>query len=323
MSATESVPATQDAPLRDPYGPYRKLLSKEELKGFSQLRPARALRDITFLWLQIAAAWTAVALWTEWWVVALAIPVIGTRVYALHVIGHDGIHRRIHPNPATNDLLNDLLIFGPEGAVTHLNGQNHMLHHRLLANDSDPDRHKYTSRDKRTAGQLWLYLTGLRSLGPLWRNVFLREQVKHKREGSYTFRDVVILVGWQAALILGLSFGIGWWAYPVLWLVPVYVFTYCGDQIRFFCEHAHPEPDETADERRLITYLPNWLEATLFAPMNMNYHAAHHLWTAIPYYNLPAADRLVRERSGTEGMLWRRSYIGALRSYFRALPLKA
>ena len=308
--------------LNDPYGAFRRsLLSSEELRVLSQLEPARVIRDIALLWAQIVAAWVAVAMWPHWWVVVLAVVVIGTRNYALHVIGHDGIHRRLHPDPKTNDLLNDLLVFGPECAITHLNGQNHMLHHRLLANDVDPDRHKYTSSDKTTWWQMFLYLTGLRGLGPLWRNVFLRERVKAKREGSYSLRDLLILLGWQSALIVGLTLGIGWWAYPVLWMLPVYVFTYCGDQIRFFLEHAHPEPDETADQKRLITYTSNPLERALFAPMNMNYHAVHHLWTSIPYYNLRIADEMVRQRPEAAGMIWRKSYVAALGAYLRALPL--
>ena len=310
--------------LKDPYTRYRRtLLSNEEVREYSQLRPGIAVRDVLLLWVQIFAAWTACAIWTEWWVVLLAVPVIGTRVYALHVIAHDGLHRRLFDSQQKNDLFCDLFILGAEGAVTHLNNQNHNLHHRMLANDSDPDRHKYTSSNKTTRLQLLLCLTGLSGLVPLWRNVFKREKVKAPslKKQTYTTRDVAILVGWQVALIGGLSLAIGWWAYPVLWMVPVYVFAYCGDQIRFFLEHAHPEHDDTADEKRLITYTGNWLERTLFAPMNMNFHAVHHLWPSIPYYNLKKVDLLIRDRDGTDGMLWRKSYFGMLFTYYKALPL--
>jgi fatty acid desaturase len=278
--------------LRDPYTRYRRaLLTPDEVRELSRLKPGRVALDVAFLWLQILLVWAAVAAWTEWWVVLLAIPLVGTRNYALHVIGHDGIHRRLFVDPRRNDLFNDLLILGPEGAITRLNGQNHLLHHRLLANDADPDRHKYTSSNKTTTLELVGYLTGLAGLVPLWRNVFRREAVRAvnpketeglRRGGSYKARDLAILAGWQVLLIGGLTWAIGWWAYPLLWLLPVYVFTYCGDQIRFFLEHAHPEPDESADAKRLITYTSNPLERAFFAPMAMNYHATHHLWPSIP-----------------------------------------
>lgn len=321
------------APRHDPYTRFRRvLLSPDEVRELSRLTPGRPVRDALLLWLQILAAWIVVATWTEWWIVLLAIPLIGTRHYALHVIGHDGVHRRLLADGRANDLLNDLLIYGPEGAITRLNGQNHLLHHQLLASDADPDRHKYSSANKTNVGELLAYLIGLEGLGPLWRNVFQGgSSPRAHRDGSerpdgrgprrYTARDAAILIGWQIVIFSGLTWGIGWWAYPLLWLLPVYVFTYCGDLIRFFLEHAHPVPDSEADDRRLISYSSNWLERAFFSPMNINLHAAHHLWPSIPYYNLPRADALIRSRPGAEGLIWRTSYLRALLAYFRALPL--
>lgn len=34
-------------------------------------------------------------------------------------------------------------------------------------------------------------------------------------------RDIAILAVWQTALIGCLTFFIGWWAYSVLWMLPV------------------------------------------------------------------------------------------------------
>jgi fatty acid desaturase len=59
-----------------------------------------------------------------------------------------------------------------------------------------------------------------------------------------------------------------------------------------------------------------------FAPMNMNFHAAHHLWVSIPYYNLPKADALMRAHPLATSLEWRRSYVGYLIRYALALPLE-
>src|SRR4051812_48534007 len=105
-----------------PYTPYRRtLLRPDEVRALSQLRPARALAAIAVLWLQIVVAWAAVAIWPRWWVVLLAFVVIGTRYYALFVIGHDGMHRRIHPHWRVNDLIADVAVFAPIGAITRIN----------------------------------------------------------------------------------------------------------------------------------------------------------------------------------------------------------
>jgi fatty acid desaturase len=311
------------------YSRYRgELLTNQRVREFSQLRPTRAIRDIALCWAQILAAWVIVALYPQWWVVALAIVVVGTRFYGLFLIGHDGLHRRLMNDIGSNDLLNDTLIMAPIGAITRINNINHLRHHLHLATDEDPDRHKHGCFNKSEVSELLGYLTGVTSFANAFINVFLRRKntlpnaSPAKSKSSYTPRDFALLIGWQVLLIGGLSLAIGWWAYPVLWLMPVYMFTYLGDNFRSFAEHSHPESDEKADEHRLITYLSNPIERLFFAPMNMNYHAVHHLWPSIPYYNLPAADKEIRVQPLARELEWRYSYLGYLWRYYRSLPLE-
>ncbi len=310
----------------DPYREFReRLLDPERVRHYSRLRPSRVVFDTLRCWASILAAWTAVAIWTEWWVVLISIPTIGTQFYALFVIGHDGMHRRLLPSVRSNDLFNDLFALGPIGAITRINNRNHLAHHRHLSTELDPDRHKHCSYNKRTRLRFVTFLTGLANVYPVIRNVFLRQHFEpanpREMRPRYSIRDIAIIMGWQAALIGGLTLAIGWWAFPVLWLMPCYLFMYLTDLSRSFMEHSHPEPDEEADDHRLITYRSNFFERLLFAPMNMNYHTVHHLWPSIPYYNLPAADREIRKTGDTVGMTWRRSYFAYLWTYFRALPI--
>jgi fatty acid desaturase/putative flippase GtrA len=311
------------------YAPYRSvLLAPEQLRDLNRLASGRVVRDTLLLWLQIVAAWAAVALWPSWWMVLLAIPVIGTRYYGLYIIGHDGLHRRLFGRVSVNDLWNDALIIGAIGAITRINRSNHMRHHAALALPHDPDRYKYVAANKPTRISYGLALTGLPYLLRAVGNVLAPNRPAGelaKPQGprlSYTPRDLAILAGWQAALLGGLSWVIGWWAYPVLWLLPVYVFTYSADIVRVFLEHSVPGSDAEADAGlRLVTYRSNPVERRFFAPMNMNFHTAHHLWPSIPYYNLPEADRLIRQSPGRDdGLVWRDSYLVYLLDYGCRLP---
>jgi fatty acid desaturase len=310
-----------------PYQRYRKeLLSKERVRELSTLRPWVAVRDAAGCWLGIFAAWALIAWYPAWWTVLIALPVIGTRFYGLFIIGHDGLHRRLFEHTGRNDWFNDLVVLGPIGAITRINNRNHLAHHRHLTSELDPDRHKHGCFNKTTRVEVAGFLTGLSSVGRSVANVFLRRGGGGGgRPGAapagYTARDLVILAGWQAALFGGLTWAIGWWAYPVLWWLPVYVFAFLGDNFRSFAEHSQPEPDADADRHRLITFESQPLERLFVAPMNMNYHAAHHLWPSIPYYNLPAADRETRDRPAAAGLERRGLYAAYLGRYLAALPL--
>ncbi|HVK19327.1 MAG TPA: fatty acid desaturase [Fimbriiglobus sp.] len=284
-----------------PYRSYRKdLLAKDQVRAFSTLRPAVAVRDAAWCWAGIVAAWTLVAYCPTWWAVLIALPVIGTRYHGLYIIGHDGLHRRVFESERWNDWFTDLFVLGPIGAITRINNRNHLTHHRHLCTPADPDRHKHGTAGKTTRSAVLGYLTGLTSAVRSAANVFLRRgaapvSAQPTRPAGYTVRDLAIVLGWQAALFGGLTWAIGWWAYPVLWWLPVYTFTFLGDNFRTFCEHSQPEPDDLADRHRLITFDSHPLERLFVAPMNMNYHAVHHLWPSVPYYNLPAADRATRD----------------------------
>lgn len=314
------------APDPDPYEPYRSsLLTPARVRELSRLRPGRAVRDIALAWLAILAAWTVAAVHTTAWTVALAAVVVGTRYYALFIIGHDGLHRRLFAERRTNDLVCDLFILAPLGAITRLNNRNHLAHHRHLATERDPDRHRHACFNKTDLTELLGYASGLTSIVRSARNVFRGSRADAGPAGGgegYTARDLAILAGVQAALIGGLSWAFGWWGWPALWLAPVYVFTYLGDSLRSFAEHSHPQADALADEHRLITYVSSPIERLFFAPMNMNFHAAHHLWVSIPYYNLPAADAEMSAHPLAAGIERRGSYAGYLARYALALPLE-
>jgi fatty acid desaturase len=324
---SETVQLVQDA--ASPYLPYRRaLLSSDQIRALSTLKPRRAVVDAAICWVWIVAAMVLVAYRTSFWTVLIAIPVIGNRYYALFIIGHDGMHRRLFPTIKRNDFWTDVLVFGAIGAITRINNRNHLMHHRHLATPEDPDRHKHACFNKADRLELTEFLSGFSSVWGSAKAVFLTRGRRNLQrapvssaDNTYTRRDFVILASWFALLAGGLTWLIGWWAYPVLWLLPVYAFMFLGDNFRSFAEHSHPESDRAADRHRLITYTSNPLERMLVAPMNMNYHVAHHLWPSIPYYNLPTADRLMRQHPDAAGLEWRGSYFAYLLTYWSALPI--
>lgn len=339
---------------RNPYIAYRKLLSTQRVRELSALRPWIPVRDTLWCWAWIVAAWGLVFMYPTWWGVLLAIPVIGTRYYGLFIIGHDGMHRRIFNSAKASDWFTDLLLIGPIGMVNRVNSRNHLEHHQNLANDDDPDLHKHACFNKANKWEYLLFLTGLSALVNVFQNLFVHvgevdaagaqaaaqtDAAASSTNRKHSLRDIAIILGWQGLLLCGLTAAIGYalggrtaldiairgcWAYPVLWLMPVYLFTYLPNLVRSFVEHSHPEDDDKADEHRLCTFLSNPVERLIMSPMNMNYHIGHHLWPSIPYYNLPRTDAELRAtpEAAREGLNWRGTYAGYLWRYYVALPLE-
>jgi fatty acid desaturase len=310
------------------YRKYRRaLLAPKRVQELSRLRPAVVVRDTMLCWAVILACWAGVATHPAWWTILPAIVLIGTRSYALFIIAHDGLHRRLFNGVRANDLFNDLCIVGSFGAITRINNRNHLSHHLHLGTEDDPDRYKYSCLNKATGLALLGYLIGAQVFVSIYNVLFRRGarggegEVKTQKPG-YVARDLAILVGWQAALWTLGCFFVGWWAVPLLWYLPFFAFALLGDNFRTFAEHTVIGADREVDEHRLVTYISNPIERIFFSPMNMNFHTVHHLWTSIPYYNLPKADAEIRAMPASADLEWRKSYIGFVIRYWLAMPIE-
>jgi fatty acid desaturase len=306
------------------YEPYRSsLLSKTELLKFSMLQPVTAVKRTLFSWAIIIIAFVVVKAHTNWLIIFLAVLIIGTQVYSLLIIAHDGLHRRLFNTLNANDFWNDFFILGSVAAITRLNRLNHIQHHNQLGLMTDPDLFKYSERNRNTRLQFLLSIICFPLLISTFKNIFLkklqpRSQNRINTSSNYRLRDIFIILGWQIILIGGLTWGIGFWAYPVLWALPV-LFAVCCDLLRVFCEHSQLDPNHNViDSLSLTSYDSNRLELIFFAPNNMNHHIAHHLYPSIPFYNLPIAEALIRQRLGdNQHISWRKTYLGHIFLYWK------
>ncbi len=77
-----------------------------------------------------------------------------------------------------------------------------------------------------------------------------------------------------------------WWAYPLLWVVPLLTWQMVITRIRNIAEHA-VIPDGDDPLRNTRTTKANVIERALIAPYFVNYHLEHHLLFYVPCYNLP------------------------------------
>jgi fatty acid desaturase len=246
----------------------------------------------------------------SWAVAVPAFVLIGTQQYALTILAHDAKHGNLLPSRRLNDLFAVVVLTAPFGADFPSEKARHLDHHQKLGTEDDPDRCLYAASDKATWGSLALFLTGLTTLP-------IAAERRRSAPGSLLKTRWPVI---PAQLLIAAAIVTRWWYYPVFWLAPLYVLMLMTHRMRQFCEHGQAAvPDTLGDGQRLVTFRPGLLERFFLAPFHMSFHAEHHLWPSVPYFNLPRLGKLVEGRGDIE---IRRSYCGFVRAYSKRLPLE-
>jgi fatty acid desaturase len=113
-------------------------------------------------------------------------------------------------------------------------------------------------------------------------------------------------------MFAGLAAAGVWWAYPLLWLLPLLTWQMVITRIRNIAEHA-VVPDSNDPLRNTRTTRANFLERLFIAPYYVNYHLEHHLLFYVPCYNLPRVHRILSESRYADRMEVQPNYAAVLR----------
>jgi fatty acid desaturase len=119
-------------------------------------------------------------------------------------------------------------------------------------------------------------------------------------------------VALNALLWVGLTLAGAWWAYPLLWLVPLLTWFMVITRIRNIAEHA-VVPDSDDPLRNTRTTTVSLLERVFIAPYFVNYHLEHHLLFYVPCYNLPKLHAILMRGPHAARMEVQRGYLSVLR----------
>ena len=265
------------------------------------------------------------------WVIVPAIFIIATQQHALFVLAHEAAHYRLFPNRRVNDLVGRLLA-AAVGLSMCAYRVVHRLHHNHLYGDQDPDiaLHGGYPRGKAyLVRKLAADVFGLTA----WKTYryFLGSPAANANTGvAQRPLDDTLPALRQAArndrwLVAGVQFGLpvgivmlfgreGLAMYVLLWIVPALTALQAILRVRAICEHGAPSGYESALEAARTTIAGPVLRFVLF-PHHVNYHIEHHLYPAVPQYNLARLHAELTRRgilNGAEvrsfGATWRRVY---------------
>lgn len=252
-------------------------------------------------------------------VFALSFFVIASKQHAFLIVMHDACHVRLLRNRRLNDLVANLFCAFPVGMITSSYRLGHLPHHSATNTPYDPywvhlsQSGEYTFPKPRRA--FWKMLckdaSGL-NLRTWWPGLRLLTG------WAYIFRDkqkflepserAQFTIFWATVLVVTAVSGT--WLYLIfLWLLPMFTLLLAFSRLRNIAEH---DLSKRGNERGHTRHVDgNWLERFSLAPLNANFHIAHHLFPSVPLYNLPRLHAALMKDPAfrEEGEFWQR-YLG-------------
>lgn len=273
----------------------KSYFSPEEWAELSRASRWKGAALVAHGWAVILAAGAAALAWP--WLIPLAVMVIGGRQLGLAILMHDAAHGALHPNLRVNDFLGDKLT--PGGLLPYR--RYHMAHHKFAQQAEDPDLV--------LSAPFPVTRTSLRRkiVRDLTGQTFFRQRVLFAVRSFRSARDADLAEGavvtgrsvapfllFNLGLLLLMTLAGAWWAFFVLWLLPMATWFPMVTRLRNIAEHACVEGSATDAFRAARTTRASWWERAFIAPYWVNFHAEHHLFMHVPCWKLPALHRAVR-----------------------------
>jgi fatty acid desaturase len=251
----------------------------------------------------------------------LAVMAIGTRQLGLAILVHEAAHGALHPNLKVNDAVAAWFCAAPVGANLARYRPYHLKHHKYAQQPEDPDlglsapfpispaslRRKML-RD--LSGRTFVKQRITPTIEAFTRRADRGQTLGEAAKGAFAFwRDFLLA---NLAIAVGLALLGVWWAYPLLWILPMAVWYPLVTRLRNIAEHACT-PSNVDPLRHARTTRANLLERLLIAPYYVNYHCEHHMFMHVPCWNLPLAHRILRAKGRIPEMEVRSGYLEVLR----------
>jgi len=263
-----------------------------------------------------------IALAVRFWSIPVAIAailLIAPLQHALFILAHDAAHYRLYQSRWLNDLVGRLA--GTLGGIPMCAYRViHRLHHNHLYQAQDPDiaLHGGYPRGRAyllkklakdlcglTAWKTYAYFFGAPALNTQTHVAQrpLDDTSPKLREAAR--RDRWVVLSFHVGMPI-IAFASGWgWYYVVLWMVPLATGLQAILRLRAICEHGALTDYSSPLSAARTNYASWWLRYLLF-PHHVNYHIEHHLYPAVPHYNLPRLHAALERYAILEGAEIRR-----------------
>lgn len=286
------------------------MLTNDEIKTLSKIVNKKAFLSLFLDWLFVALIFIICARYPNPLIIVISMILIARTQLALALLMHDASHFRLFSNRKINDYTAQFLCCGPIFFSLYSYRNNHLKHHKNPLASDDPDITLiggYPITQKSFLRKILRDLSGLSYFkfihyflyGAHKRKINMtgKKNIPIHSEIAYFGKTTIfssIFIS-NILLILILIYFDQFYLYFILWILPSITFLQLLLRIRGIAEHAGYQPNEN-QSLNARTIINPW-QTFFFAPHNVNYHIEHHLYVAIPFYNLPKAHQLLISRN--------------------------
>lgn len=190
--------------------------------------------------------------------------------------------------------------------------EDHLDHHRYNRSPKDPDAFTMGKRGVLDFIAFYTYAVAGAALSFVHFNLIYPIQCFNRRKWMIHLSETVLkIVCYWALLVWAQNHGVLAKTLEV-WLIPVFFFS-LFNSIRFIAEH-YETPWNEGQLKGSRTVISNPVHR--FFWNNINWHIGHHVYPAVPWYNLVELHNLMKPELEAQGAIVDKSY---LMVFFNAL----
>lgn len=247
-----------------------------------------------------ACTWALVRVTNPLAWIPLAI-VLGFTVFNFTVLLHEVVHHDVFERrrPRLERLLG-LLYAVPSGISATQFTRWHLDHHAELGSEEDDPKRHHLSPKINARWYKLLYCTP--ALFPIYFRAARREaQTYAPALRTVIARERWLSIGTHLAVLVAIGWLAGAGAALRAYVVPVFFVFPAAFTLNRLGQHYDIDPNDPAKWTTLVR--GHWFWNLAF--LNSNFHLEHHYFPGVPFYNLPALQRLLTPFYRERGLRWR------------------
>ncbi len=286
-------------------------VTPQELQQLTKLRTWRSVFGVLSDWIIILASFALIILYPHPLTYIFSFILISRQQLALALLMHDGSHRRLATSGKVSDFIAQWLCAAPLFFSMFSYQKLHLKHHRDPLAKDDPDFSLiggYPISKKSLARKLFRDAVGISYFKFIRYFIYMARKPKappkegeQKSEKKVTHQGSMSLASVAASILItnlilftALYAANHPWLYLTHWFLPMATSLQVLLRIRGIAEHAGYEANP--DQRQNSRTVTESIQTMIFAPHYAHYHLEHHIYPAVPYYNLPKLHKLLKER---------------------------